>query len=316
MFEYYLTFISKNIHNLAKEILLNFYDEEVFKKLVNEFINIRYYYYYDEELEMEEKIEKHMNKTFLRLLSDYDDKDKLTNMYMTLNYLLLLDNNDVISDETVIKIIADYRREIGLGEDKVFPKSLKKLITTFKEKRKEIFKYFDTNKFFLEETSTSNINVINIKMNYDIEFPDIYSRDAIEEIYNKSPVKEERLLVEYSLIVPKILEDIHSYKYNTRYLIDFSCDILQNNEQLEKIKKFTSSDMFKFKAVFKINYDDYSKHESSIKEMIKEGYLFALEIDDEVELSNNLLFSLFKYIIIEKESRYKDMNNDKIIIMG
>lgn len=136
MFEYYLTFISKNIHNLAKEILLNFYDEEVFKKLVNEFINIRYYYYYDEELEMEEKIEKYMNKTFLRLLSDYDDKDKLTNMYMTLNYLLLLDNNDVISDETVIKIIADYRREIGLGEDKVFPKSLKKVNYNIQRKKK------------------------------------------------------------------------------------------------------------------------------------------------------------------------------------
>lgn len=317
MLNYYLLFLSKNLHNLVHEVVPSFYSEELFEIFLKEYINIRFYNYYDDELTMEEKIEKYLNRIFLKLIKDYpSEEEKLTNMYMAFSYLMLIDNQSSLSDDTVIGLITDYRKDIGLEDNKIFPRSIKKQIESFKNKKKELLDYFLTDKFSLVENNTSNNSIIDIKMNYNIEFPEIYSKSAIDEIYNSTPVSEERMLVIYSLVIPKIIMDLDNYIYDRYYLVDFSCEIFNNNELLEKVKKFTVNDIFKFRVVFKIEYDDYSKHSASIKEMIKDGYMFAIKIDDEVELTNNMLLNLFKYILIDSNSIHKDVKNDKIVIVG
>lgn len=317
MLNYYLLFLSKNLHNLVHEVVPSFYSEELFEIFLKEYINIRFYNYYDDELSMEEKIEKYLNRIFLKLIKDYpSEEEKLTNMYMSFSYLMLIDNQSSLSDDTVIGLITDYRKDIGLEDNKIFPRSIKKQIESFKNKKKELLDYFLTDKFSVVENNTSNNSIIDIKMNYNIEFPEIYSKSAIDEIYNSTPVSEERMLVIYSLVIPKIIMDLDNYIYDRYYLVDFSCEIFNNNELLEKVKKFTVNDIFKFRVVFKIEYDDYSKHSASIKEMIKDGYMFAIKIDDEVELTNNMLLNLFKYILIDSNSIHKDVKNDKIVIVG
>ncbi len=317
MLNYYLLFLSKNLHNLVHEVVPSFYSEELFEIFLKEYINIRFYNYYDDELSMEEKIEKYLNRIFLKLIKDYpSEEEKLTNMYMSFSYLMLIDNQSSLSDDTVIGLITDYRKDIGLEDNKIFPRSIKKQIESFKNKKKELLDYFLTDKFSVVENNTSNNSIIDIKMNYNIEFPEIYSKSAIDEIYNSTPVSEERMLVIYSLVIPKIIMDLDNYIYDRYYLVDFSCEIFNNNELLEKVKKFTVNDIFKFRVVFKIEYDDYSKHSASIKEMIKDGYMFAIKIDDEVELINNMLLNLFKYILIDSNSIHKDVKNDKIVIVG
>lgn len=304
MFENYLTFISKNYHKMAKEVLLSYYDEEIFNKMIKEYINIRYYNYYDEDFDVS------MNKSFLDILSYHEEEEeKVTNMFVTLNYLLLF--ND-ISIDSAIKILTDYRKEIDIDDNKIFPNNMKRIYTSFLEKEEEFFQYFDSDTFLIEDKKTSKENVVDVLMYYDIEFPEIYNKAVIDEIYNSDPISSEKLLVEYSLVIPRILKDIKNYDYKKNYLVDFSCNIFSEGELLEKIKKFTSNDLFKFKVIFKIDYDCFIKYDSSIKDLIREGYLFAIKIDDEVEIENNFLLNLFKYIIVNQNN---DIDNDKIIVL-
>lgn len=317
MLLYYLKFISKSYHKMAKEILMNYYDEKILDTFINEYFNIRYYNYYDGLLSIEEKIDKYLNKCYLSLVNDNrDNEEMIINIYMAFNYLLLLDNKSYISNDVIVRIITDYRREIALLEDKIFPKRLEKLIESFKTNHRSILEYFLSDKFKVELTNTSKDFVRNVKLTQKIAFPKIYNKSVIEDTYNISPIREDKLLVEYFLVMPLILKDLNDFIFDKYYLVDFSVDLFENKEYFEKIKENINNDIFKFKAVFKVTFDDYSKYCNEIKEMIKEGYLFAILVSSSVDISNNILFNIFKYIIVDNKSIHKGLKDDKIVMIG
>ena len=69
-----------------------------------------------------------------------------------------------------------------------------------------------------------------------------------------------------------------------------------------------------FNAIFEF-FKLYSN--TPVKDMIKEGYLLAIELDDEEEIEDLNIFNIFKYIIVNKDSKYCTNKGlfDKIIIV-
>ena len=98
---------------------------------------------------------------------------------------------------------------------------------------------------------------------------------------------------------------------------EFPAALFENKEGLKNLLGIFDNDCFKNQAVFKIKYEDYCKYGNDVKDMVKEGFILAMELDNEEEVEDLFIFNMFKYIIVDKDSKYctNKALNDKIIII-
>ncbi|MBR1385921.1 MAG: hypothetical protein IJ568_03725 [Bacilli bacterium] len=321
MLDEYIKFEKNNISLFAKEVLADYYDEEIFAKLLNTYIENRYYNFYsDIDLNLEENIFDHLSKTLEKLVEgvDLDTKSKINEMYLLFNYILCFDEVNIINDKTLVRLLCDYRRELFSMNDTIFQSNISKFIDSTRKKREKFFDYFHTDDFYIKKYMTSKENVIDIELNHKIKFPKLYSEYAIDRVFSTGDINEDRLFVEYYLITNVIIRDIRACIYDNYYLIEFATSLFDNKEKYEKLLNVASDDCFKNQTVMKITYNDYVKHNGNVKDMIRDGFKFAILIrDDDVKEEDFLLLDIFEYIIVNKNSKYCNTSekNDKIIII-
>ena len=202
--------------------------------------------------------------------------------------------------------------------DSLFQEDITKLMTSVKKKRDKFLAYFNTKDFELERFTTSKENVIDIELKHNLKFPKIYSDYAIERVFTTEDIGEDRLFIEYYLMTNLIINDIKACMTNNNYLIEFTASLFEDKERLNKLLNIASDECFKNQAVLKISLDDYIKYGNNIKDMIRNGYKFAIDIGKEVIDDDFVLFNIFEYIIVAKRSKYCKLakENDKIIMIN
>lgn len=320
MLEEYLNFEKNNITLFAKEILSEYFDETIFTALLNIYVENRYYNYYSEnDLTFDDNIMNHLEKAFISLTEDMDKetKSKVIENYLVFNFILYYDGVSYIEDPIFFSLLKKYRMKLFNLEDNLFQENIAKFIYNSDRKREKFYKIFETKDFYLDVTSTSNENVKDIVLKYSINFPKIYSEYAIDRVFESTGITEDKMFVEYQLVTLNILKDIKNCSFDTNYLLEFPVSLFENKEGLKSLLDTFSNDCFKNQSVFKIKYEDYCKYGNDIKEMIRDGYLLAIELDEEEEIEDLIIFNIFKYIIVDKDSKYCNNKaiNDKIIIV-
>ena len=320
MLEEYLNFEKNNITLFAKEILSDFFDENIFNPLLNVYIENRYYNYYSEnDLTFDDNIMSHLEKTFISLTEglEKEEKAKVIENFLIFNFILYFDGVSFIEDTIFFSLLRKYRMKLFDLDDKLFQENISKFIYNTERKREKFYKMFETKDFYLSETPTNIDNVKDIVLKYNIEFPKIYSEYAIDRVFESNAICEEKMFVEYQLTTLNILKDIRECTFDKNYLLEFPASLFENKEGLKSLLETFSNDCFKNQSVFKIKYEDYCKYGNDVKDMIKDGYLLAIELDDEDEIEDLIIFNIFKYIIVNKDSKYcnNESINDKIIIV-
>ena len=92
MLEEYLNFEKNNITLFAKEILSDYFDEQIFTQLLNVYIENRYYNYYGEnDITFDDNIMKHLEKAFINITEgiDKDAKKKAIENYLIFNSIFI-----------------------------------------------------------------------------------------------------------------------------------------------------------------------------------------------------------------------------------
>lgn len=322
MLEEYINFEKNNITKFAKEILVDYYDEDLFSKLLDTYIKNRYYNYFEnKEVKIEENIFEHLRKTISKLIDDKtpeEIKNKLGEMYVLFNYILCFDEVNILNDNTLVRLLCDYRKELFGITDTIFQENIKRIIENTRKKRTQFFNYFHSDDFYVDRSTTSKDNVIDIELNHKIRFPKLYSDYAIDRVFHEGNINEDKLMVLYYLMTNIIIKDIKECIYDKYYLIEFATSLFQDKEKQSKILAITSNDCFKNQTIFKISYEEYTKYADNIKDMIREGYKFAINVDEDIEDDDFVLFNIFEYIIVNKHSKYCNNieENDKILIIN
>lgn len=319
MLEEFLKFEKNNITLFAKEVLSDLFDENLFTVLLNNYVQNRYYNYYsNDEISFDENIMNHLEKSYNNLTdgADEETKKKLIENFLVFNFILYFDGVLYVDDDIFFSLLDKYRKRLFNLDDKLFHDNIARLIYNTEKKREKFYKYFETKDFYITESSTSVDNVVNIKLNHSIDFPKIYSDYAIDRVFESAVISEEKMFVEYQLVTLNILKDIKDCNFDKNYLLEFPSAFLEDKETLKTILTSFDNDCFKSQSIFKVTYADYCKHGNDIKDLIKEGYLLAIELDDE-EIEDLIVFNIFKYIIVDKDSKYCNDKaiNDKIIIV-
>ncbi len=317
--EEYIKFEKNNITSFVREVLTDeFFDEEIFNKYLESYVNVRYYgYYVDNTKELKDFICIELNKITSKLIDGESEEglNKINAIAQVFNLIMVYDGVLEENEKKYISDICNYRIKLFGSCDMLFKENINKMILQTKKKRKDYFNFFKSDNFYINRKETSNEHVFKVVMKYKLDFPKLYSRYAIDRVFYNGTINEDRLPVLYYLVGNIIMKDINKCIYNNQYLIDFATSLFENKEKMESIMKVTESEAFKNQTVLMINYLDFAKYGNIIKDMIKEGYKFALVLEDEDISNDALIFELFEYILVPNGSSYCNRKsvNDKII---
>lgn len=286
----YLKFNRRRLIGYSKIILEKHYNKNIFEGLLDTYINVRY-------IELPSGISvKLINKELVKKAEElslkYDVEDiKLILTYFP--YIYYLDgflNKDI---EITINKINDYRKKY-LKLEKLDNELRSNLIND----RKRITKYldsFDSKDFYLNLNKTNIKNLFKTEVLHEIKIPKLYSEYAINNVYNRGIVLENKLFINYYMVSKLILIDVLN-KDSKYYIVDFSKTLILKEDKVKRLFNIIDNDLIKDRIILKVSENDFYEYRDSYLKYINEGYKFILYINKESELNNDAIRRVFSYI--------------------
>lgn len=299
----YIEFSKKNIIEYLKIILEKYYDKEITLKLLDTYIKVRYYNYYEIKYKDPEKnINYYMKKTVEQIKEDV--KSKIT--FYIFKYILYFDNVKECNDiKKLIEEIKDFRIKTLKLIDEDFSNKLINLVKENQKRKNKFLISFNSEQFKIIKKSTNHKKVIQVDLEYNIKFNKIYSSYSINKVYNTGIINEQKAFITYYQTSLEIIKNAIESIYNIEYIVSFPTSILEKKQKTQRLKNIIENEIIKTNIILKITYSDYLENKEIINNWIKEGFNFAIIIDEKYnyEEVERMWLEIFKYIIIEKEKR-------------
>ena len=317
------TYFKNNKNNLNTYLDLIFKEKKnrsIQNKLLNDYLEVRYYNYSDEVGNLKSIINKYLKESSIKL-NDYNENINLINNYLyVFNELYLIDSS---LDENIIKTrineLDNYRKKKMNISDTGFKNELFKIMKADLNKNLKFVNAFETPDFEISFDKQKNINVYNVNLNYNIIFNNLYSNYAITNAFNTGLVNEKKEEVLYYLYSATALRNIIKGEFNKNYLLEFDASLFNKRKKLNMILNIINSDPVKEFTILKISFSDYNNFKDDIYELKRNGFNFAVIIDNSYEENevNYTKLRLFKYVIIDNEEYKYDslLNLDNLILM-
>lgn len=313
----YLKARKRDLTKYASLSLDKYFNKKIFDSLLDTYTSVRYYNTFDD---MSSKravtvINKHIEAK-AKSLAGAENEEVVDKILYFFGFIYYLD--DVLSDRSdkeVVDAINDYRVN-KLNLPVMDKQEFLELINNSKSEIKKFFDGFQNNNFYLELKKTSINNCYDVIIKYKLTFPKLYSSYAIDKVFNNGIVGENKLFIEYYLVVIQIINEIRNLKYKNNYLVEFAVSLFEKSDKILRLFNIIDDDLMKDKVIMKINYQDFICNRDLIYGLISEGYKFALIIDDSFAYSyeNKMLLSLFSYIIVKSEIIAKELEISKNVI--
>ncbi len=286
----YLKFNRRRLIGYSKIILEKHYNKNIFEGLLDTYINVRY-------IELPSGISvKLINKELVKKAEELSLKHDVEDIKLILTYfpyIYYLDgflNKDI---EITINKINDYRKKY-LKLEKLDNELRNNLIND----RKRITKYldsFDSKDFYLNLNKTNIKNLFKTEVLHEIKIPKLYSEYAINNVYNRGIVLENKLFINYYMVSKLILIDVLN-KDSKYYIVDFSKTLILKEDKVKRLFSIIDNDLIKDRIILKVSENDFYEYRDSYLKYINEGYKFILYLNKESELNNDAIRRVFSYI--------------------
>ena len=312
----YIELTKKQITSYMKLIFERKFNKEYNEQYIEKYINIRYYNYYENDINstIRRKILDHLKQTEENIVVDHvQDRELIQNMRVFFYYILYFDNVVYYKDlKKTIEKIAKLRIKILNKKEDEFEENLYQKMIKFQEKKEELIKRFEAEEFSLKISNyPDKLNIYRVNLKYQIKFPLLYSEFAIKKAFNTGTVNEDKLTIEYYLTVVQILKDIIKLNFKRQYIVEFADTLLKKPKKLKSLLNIINNSAIQDKICLKIKYEQFVAQKENIYGLMREGYRFAIILDNSFEVDYKNIESLdsFKYIILNKNLK----NYDEII---
>ena len=331
----YVETARKRIYKYLKLIFKKDYDQEIAEEYVENYINARYYNlsYKENKRSFYLRVKESLLKLTEDLLAknekekertqdyiNYRRKEKaITNTLTVFDYIFFFDKvrevenmKKINSIEDVIERLYQKREKDYLINERVSTKEeFTEMINSDMESSEEFLnKYFKDKTFQLGISKFPGVNnVYGIELVVNIIMPMIYSQKAIQIAYNSEVVSEDRLMPEYSLLNLLILRDVVEANFKDQYIVEFATTLFKKKQKLKRILEIIDDPAVQDKINFKITYEELSKYKKEFSEMMREGYKFAIELDNSIKDPKEVdKLKMFSCIIVPKKVKlYKEL---------
>lgn len=305
-------------------ILKSKYDREVADELIQAYIDSRYYNYKVNNTirifhrRIYEAIKVKAETLRAELPDKIDIIDYTQELFQYFFYFDYVRKNVEISK--VIKLISEKREKkynLRNPDTKNFIKEFSNLVESDLNKINHLLKLYDSTKDFEITLKKLDDTMYRVKLLYNFDFPEIFSKEIIEETFETDVIGEDRLFVEYPMIANEVLKEILNGNFSRIYVVDFAESLLKKKKKLEQLLEILENQAAQDKIYFEIKFEDFVKNKKEVFEIIKRGFKFALVTNSEMpkftkdELQITEVFGcIFADTNDVNKKRYK---NDKIL---
>lgn len=317
----YIKITKNRILMYMKEILGNKFRKKISEKYVDSYINIRYYNINNKDTKIRTQIldELDNQKRILLKNATKEETKIVEDTYIFYKYIANLD--DIIytenTEKTINRICELREKKLNKKEDD-FKEKFEKIVKETKKETQNLLLKIESKYFYLKITNYEGIqNVERINLKYNIEFPAIYSNSVIEKAFHTNIIDEDRLFVEYNLIIKQVINDIRKGNFKKQYILEFSDMLIKKKQKTTRLMTILSNPAVQDKVSIKIKYKTFYENKDFVQQLMRNGYKISIIIDEKFNGTLREIESLnmFKYILVDKESEYYDQikKNGQII---
>ena len=314
----------------------NQYNEQIVNEYIDEYINVRYYNLVENSRQrafylniknnlkrVKDRLQKENEKTKFDDIVKYKEKERIIeNVCDAFDYILFFDN---VRSVDRMKSIDDMDELIdNLYERREKTYLINERVSTKKELKKLVKDTMISKDLFLDNCFSDDFelnikrfdtkeNIYKVELKSNIQMPMIYSDMAIQRAFDSALVKEDRLLVEYTLLSVIVIRDIIEANFKDQYIVEFTLSLLGKDQKLKNILKPIDDPALQDKINLNIMYEDFEVNKKKIFDLMKLGYKFSLTLDNSFKQIDELpRLSMFSYIIIDQSLKcYKELSQQK-----
>ena len=307
--EQYIEITKKQIEDYMKLVFEDKFNKRYFDLFTEKYINIRYYNYYDNEVidTMRRKILEHLKKVCEDIIiNNINDRELIENMRVFFYYVLYFDNVVYYKDlRNKVEQIAKIKKRIYGDVQEEFIEILYQKMQQYIEQKKELVERFSTENFYIRITNypdRSNVYRINLKYK-NIKFPLEYSEFAINKAFQVGLMAEDKLVVEYYLVVIQILKDILKLNLKRKYILEFADTLLKKPKKIKGFLNIINSSAVQEKVSLKIRYEQFVQNKETIYELMRNGYKITIILDNsfDVKFKNIETLEMFEFVIVNRD---------------
>ena len=305
----YIEITKKQISTYLKLVFEKQYNKRYNDIYTEKYINSRYYNFFndnDENTTIRKIVLEELRKTQEYLIStDLQEKEIIEKIHIFFCYFLYFD--DVVYCQDVkIKIsqIAKLRKKILNKECEEFEENLYREMITLNDEKEKLLSNFDTDEFSLKIKNYKTVkNIYRVILKQNIKFPIEYSELAVNKVFNVGIINEDKLIIEYYLITVQIIKDIIRQNFKKQYIVEFAETLLSKPKKILGILNVIDNSAIQDKISLKVRYEYYLENKEKIYELMREGYRFAIILDNsfEVDYKNMENLKMFKYVLLNRE---------------
>ena len=292
----------------TKKIMGKYFNKEIFENYLTTYIDTRYY---RQNQEIKSTLEANINYYLNQVYENNPSKTSkfILELFKMFYYLDgIKDFKEKEDLKIYIKELNQIRIEkLNIDEDD-FINNFTKSVRENERKRNNYLLSFDTDDFYLDKKKVPYQNIYNITIKHQVEIPDIFSKKAIEKVYNSGLINEDKLFIEYYLVNKNLLDDIINKETKKEYLVEFCPSMIAKKEKIKKLFNIMDNDIAKECISLKITYKDFIDNKDIIYDYIRKGFKFNVVLDTYFKDNPPILSSLdiFNYIILPDAS-YKSV---------
>ena len=309
----YIEITRKQILMYLRLIFEDSYNKKYNDIYIEKYINTRYYnFFYDNEKDnntIRKTILDELKKTQEYIISNNSqDRELIEQIYIFFCYFLYFDNVIYCKElKTKISQIAKLRKRILNKDDERFEADLCKEMKSISFEKEDLLSRFDSDEFFIKLTNYLNIkNVYKVKIKQSIKFPIEYSEIAVNKVFNTGLINEDKLTIEYYLIVVQIIKDVIRQNFRKQYIVEFAETLLTKPKKIKGLLNIIDNAVVQDKISLKIRNEYYLENKEKVYELMREGFRFAIILDNSFEINykNMENLKMFKYVLLNKDSKH------------
>ena len=319
LMEQYIKNTKTFLKNFTKMFFAEKYNEKISNELISTYIDARIYNYGEENQRFFYrriyaslvKRKKELQKENPKL-----DEQLLEDNLKIYQFIFYIDGVRPITDlEEFVRIICASRKVKFDVQDAIknFQGRILKTIKKFQQEKEDFIKKYETTDFSLDiEKYTLIDNTYKVDINFNFKIPYIYSNKVINEVFNDGTIKEDKLIIEYMLLTLVCIKDINKGNFATKYLVDFADTLYKKQTKLKQTLRVIEDSAIQDKVFMKIKYKDFEDNKELIYDLMKDGYRFAIIIDDSFEptIINLRKLSIFKYMLVPETCKHCERSKE------
>ena len=304
----YIELTKKQINEYMKLVFEEKFNQTYCDLFSERYINIRYFNYYENEYHesTRKKILDHLKKVGEEIIiNNIQDRELIETMRVFFYYVLYFDNVVYYKDlKQKISKINKVKKRVFNTETYDFEEKLYQKMQEIMNEKEELIKRFSSEEFYIKLTNyPDKLKVYRVNLKFqNIKFPLEFSDFAINKAFQIGLVSEDKLVIEYYLVVLQILKDVLKLNFKKKYVLEFAETLLKKPKKIRGFLNIINNPIIQEKISLKIKYEEFLKNSETVFELMREGYKITVILDNSFEpnFKNIESLQMFEFVIINR----------------